>query len=69
LYSCALKPKTVVATVQPSASPSFMPAAPTAPTVPTATQPEPCGMFGLSFFCPRRGHCGFLRRLFNMGGC
>jgi hypothetical protein len=37
--------------------------------VPTEMEIEPCGMFGLSIFCPRRGHCGFFRRLFNMGDC
>ena len=28
-----------------------------------------CGLFGLSFFCPRRGECGFWRRLLNLGNC
>ena len=28
-----------------------------------------CGIFGLNLFCPRRGNCGFFRRLFNIGNC
>jgi hypothetical protein len=28
-----------------------------------------CGVFGFDFFCPRRGKCGFFRRLINVGGC
>jgi hypothetical protein len=61
LYSCGLKAKTVEATLHPSASPSMMPE--------TKTENEPCGLFGLSIFCFRRGKCGLLRRMFNMGGC
>ena len=36
--------------------------------VPSATPvvvPTSCGLFGSNFFCPRRGNCGILRRLFN----
>jgi hypothetical protein len=28
-----------------------------------------CGIFGLGFFCFFDGGCGFLRRLFGIGGC
>ena len=31
--------------------------------------PANCGLFGLNLFCPRRGKCGFFRRLFNINGC
>jgi hypothetical protein len=31
--------------------------------------PINCGIFGWNIFCPRRGKCGFLRRLFNIHGC
>ena len=33
------------------------------------TSPNRCGIFGLNLFCPRRGNCGFFRRLFNIGNC
>jgi hypothetical protein len=70
LYSCALKPKDIVATVAPSASPSLMPnTSPSPATAPTITEREPCGMFGVSILCFGRGECGFFRRLLNMGGC
>ena len=68
LYSCAMKPKDIVATVAPSASPSFMPNSSPAPVI-TTTQREPCGMFGLSIFCFGGDECGLFRRLLNMGGC
>ena len=70
LYSCGLKAKEVVATVSPSASPSASPNLAAAPVgSPVTPTPDPCGMFGLSIFCVRRGECGFFRRLLNMGGC
>ena len=28
-----------------------------------------CGLFGLNLLCPRRGKCGFFRRLFRIGQC
>ena len=28
-----------------------------------------CGIFGLSFFCPSSGECGFFKRLFKVGIC
>jgi hypothetical protein len=31
--------------------------------------PTNCGLFKLNIFCPRRGKCGFLRRLLNLNGC
>jgi hypothetical protein len=40
-----------------------------APVKPPTKAPTPCGLFGFNFFCPRRGKCGFLRRLFNVHGC
>ena len=33
------------------------------------TSPNRCGLFGLNVFCPRRGKCGFFRRLFRIGQC
>jgi hypothetical protein len=36
---------------------------------PTTTATEICGIFGFSFFCPRRGNCGFFKRLVNFGNC
>ena len=46
-------------------------APPTAPTrVPsTAANPTSCGLLRWNFFCPRRGKCGFFRRLFGIHGC
>jgi hypothetical protein len=38
---------------------------PVAPSPPSTT----CGLFGLKLFCPRRGKCGFLRRLLKINGC
>lgn len=79
LYSCALNPKEVVATVAPSALPSASPVSFTAAPVsspnqapaatPTTDELEPCGMFGLSILCFGSGKCGFFRRLLNIGGC
>jgi hypothetical protein len=31
--------------------------------------PISCGLFGLNFFCPRCGRCGFWRRILHLGGC
>jgi FG-GAP repeat len=43
----------------------------TPPTkVPTYTPTEEnCGILGWNFFCPRRGKCGFWKRLWNLGNC
>ena len=30
---------------------------------------ENCGLLGWNLFCPRRGKCGLLRRLLNLGNC
>ena len=47
------------------------PSAPTqAPTIGTPVNPlTTCGIFGLNFFCPRSGKCGFFRRLLSLNGC
>ena len=47
------------------------PSAPTqAPTIGTPVNPPTtCGIFGLNFFCPRSGKCGFFRRLLSLNGC
>ena len=37
--------------------------------VPTNIPPENCGIFGWNVFCPRRGKCGLLKRLLNLGNC
>ena len=37
-------------------------------TTPTAS-PENCGLFGWNLFCPRRGKCGWIKRLLNLGPC
>jgi hypothetical protein len=80
LYSCSLKPKRVIATVAPSASPSVSPNSvsvpiPSVPTIPSpnGTGRQPCGLFGLSIFCFGPGECGFFRRmlssLLGIGDC
>ena len=46
---------------------SRAPMGPVTPDVPPTG--SNCGLFGLNFFCPRRGECGFLRRLFGINGC
>ena len=54
--------KVSVPTKKPSAaSPTF--------TTPVSDTPNHCGLFGLNFFCPRRGKCGFFRRLWTVNGC
>jgi hypothetical protein len=41
-----------------------------ATTAPTKAPVRPrCGLFGLSFFCPRMDRCGFFERLLGIGGC
>ena len=60
---------TVVPTQTPTVAPTQIPTqAPT--TTPTfAPSSTRCGLFRLNVFCPRRGKCGFLRRLFRIGHC
>ena len=38
-------------------------------TTPTAAAPENCGLWGWNLFCPRRGQCGLIKRLLNIGNC
>ena len=49
------------------------PCIPPVPTMsPTATpnaSPEKCGLLGWNLFCPRRGKCGLIKRLLNLGNC
>ena len=45
----------------PTKSPTITPA--------PVTAPENCGLFGWNVFCFRRGKCGLLRRLLNLGNC
>jgi hypothetical protein len=40
-----------------------------APSLAPVAPPVSCGLFKLSFFCPRPGKCGFWRRTFSLGGC
>ena len=39
------------------------------PTTTPVVAPTNCGLFGLNFFCPKRGKCGFLRRLLKKRVC
>ena len=52
---------TLVPTTQPTKSPSNVPT--------KLPMPTKCGIFGLNFFCPLRGKCGFFRRLLKVKGC
>ena len=52
-------PSTTITTKVPTKAPSYKP----------VLAPTNCGIFGWNFFCPRRGKCGFVRRLFNYHGC
>jgi hypothetical protein len=45
------------------------PSAVTSAPVNNPIPPTPCGLLRLNFFCPRRGKCGFFRRLWNIHGC
>ena len=54
------KQPTKVSTTSPTTQPT---------KVPTYTPPESCGIFGWNLFCPRRGKCGFWKRLLNLGNC
>ena len=49
----------------PTKAPTNIPVS-VAPTIPATSD---CGLFGLNFFCPRRGKCGFWRRFLNRGRC
>ena len=59
------KVPTKTSTKQPTKVPTK---SPTNTPVPVAS-PENCGLFGWNLFCPRRGKCGLLRRLLNIGNC
>ena len=39
------------------------------PSLAPVIAPMDCGLFGLNLFCPRRGNCGFFRRLLSINGC
>ena len=60
-----------VAAIEPTKAPSTKPTkAPSrAPIVAPVNPPTNCGLFGWNLFCPRRGKCGLLRRLFKIHGC
>ena len=60
-YPRSTNAPTLVPTKQPTKSPSNVPT-----KLPTPTK---CGIFGLNFFCPLRGKCGFFRRLLKFKGC
>jgi predicted extracellular nuclease len=54
----------------PTKVPTKSPSNPPVTVAPTDAPVTPaCGLFGFSFFCPRRGECGFWRRTFNVGDC
>jgi hypothetical protein len=60
------KNPTRVPTKKPTTQPTNIP---TKVPVPQTIPPNDCGIFGWNIFCPRRGKCGFLRRLLKIGGC
>jgi hypothetical protein len=66
-----IKNRTTVPTKNPSNVPPTN--TPTKTFSPVATTVDPpttkCGILGWNVFCPRRGKCGFFRRLFNINGC
>lgn len=39
------------------------------PTASPTEAPTDCGLFGLNVFCPKKGQCGFWRRLWSKRGC
>ena len=67
------KVPTKVPTKQPTKVPAKTPSkAPLVTISPTATPAAPlenCGLFGWNLFCPRRGKCGLIKRLLNLGSC
>ena len=57
-------------TLTPTIAPKKLERPTLTPTVaPTKLERPPCGLFGLNFFCPRPGKCGFFRRFFGINGC
>ena len=59
------KVPTKASTKQPNKVPTKSPTNTPAPVA----SPENCGLLGWNVFCPRRGKCGILRRLLNLGHC
>jgi hypothetical protein len=54
----------------PTKSPAFAPIiSPISMDRPATTTRTSCGLFGLNFFCPRRGECGFFKRFSHIGSC
>ena len=49
--------------------PSTAPAMIAPPTTTPTAAPENCGLWGWNLFCPRRGQCGLIKRLLNIGNC
>ena len=65
----AASPTTKAPRVATTKAPSKAPVFVIPPTeTPIATN-EKCGFFGWNLFCPRRGKCGFVKRLLNLGNC
>ena len=64
----------VYSTTRATLSPTMMPVEPpiratVSPTMMPVEPPTTCGLFGLNLFCPRRGKCGLIRRLWKINGC
>ena len=55
-------------TMVPTKKPTILPMT-LSPTLAPSAPPENCGLFGWNLFCPRRGQCGLLKRLLNLGNC
>jgi hypothetical protein len=65
-----MKNPTKAPTKIPSKVPTKIPSQTLSPATTIVDPPtNTCGVFGLNLFCPRRGKCGFFRRLFNVNGC
>jgi FG-GAP repeat len=58
-------------TKQPTKTPTISTTTPVTTTITTTECPNNCGLFGFTFFCPRRRNCncGFIRRFFHWNGC
>lgn len=68
------KAPTTAPSKAPTKSPTKAPSTTTtnAPSLTPSASPtisSDCGLFGFSFFCPRRTKCGFWERLFGIGDC
>ena len=50
-------------------TPSKAPRVTISPTATPTAPPENCGLLGWNLFCPRRGKCGLIKRLLNIGNC